>query len=528
MQLMYPSRSRAWPTALTQTAFRTLLLVVTVAGGAVFWLAPHPPMSDLAQHAGQVAILHDLLVGQSPWDHLLRINLFTPYLLGYGLATALSFLMPVDAALKLVLTLSFYGFVAAYVALRRRFDADERLDWLCLPGFFGFAYGYGFYSYLVAAPIGIVSLIAALDYAEQPSIRRGTILLLADIAVFFSHGLIFVFVSAIGGTFLLVRNRDDWRRIARSAWPYMALVALCGVYAFIHRNVDLAPMFAIKLMWGVTSSWIREPLIRLGCAIVYPWAIVPDVWTAPATLLMFAAPFCMGARCRKSGVAWIPLAILALLWLCVPSFAMNTAFLYHRFALFIFPFYALNFRSTSCDDETRNSSRRQAVLTQMAIAAVCVAFLSVQGVRAMRFAKESADFDLVSAALQPGQRALYFTFNKDSSAANNPIVYAGFALWYQADHRGLVDFNFAWSPAQVVRYRLDRLPAVGPADVSPRRPLHETFDWYRHQGRVYRYFFVRHTSPIPDGFLANPDCRVVLVKSAGNWSVYERQSCDHR
>ncbi|MFP3374257.1 hypothetical protein, partial [Pseudomonas sp. SIMBA_068] len=81
--------------------------------------------------------------GQSPWAPLLRINLFTPYLLGYGAAAALSFVMPVTAAFKVMLTLSFYGFVAAYVALRRRLGTDPRLDWLCVPGFFGFAYEFG-------------------------------------------------------------------------------------------------------------------------------------------------------------------------------------------------------------------------------------------------------------------------------------------------------------------------------------------------------------------------------------------------
>lgn len=520
MQTLDQSRPLACPGDMTRLWFRTLFFVTIVAGGAVFWLAPHPPMSDLPQHAAQVATLHDLLLGQSPWEQLLRINLFTPYLLAYGLATALSFLMPVEAALKLVLTLSFYGFVATYVALRRRFRADERLDWLCVPGFFGFAYEYGFFSYLVATPIGMGFLLIALDYAEQPSCRRGAFLLLADIAVFFSHGLLFVFVNAIGGTFLLVHNHGDWRRIARSVWPYVALAALCGVYALSHRNVDLAPMYPFRVLWSM------NPLIRFLCAIAYPWGIAPSIWMLAATMLMFAAPLFMGARWRRNGMAYVPLAIFVLGWFCIPTFAMNTFFLFHRFALFLLPFYALNFSSVERDDETRADTRRLGVWTQIALAAVCAAFLGAQGLRAMRFTDESSDFDTIAAEVEPAQRVLNVAFNISSPAADNPVVYDNFALWYQADHRGLVDFNAAWFPPQIVRYRLDRLPAVGPADAAPQ-PLSATFDWYKHQGWLYRYFFVRHTSPIPDGFFANPDCPVVLLKTVGTWSVYERQLC-HR
>ncbi|HEX7910172.1 MAG TPA: hypothetical protein VF534_19070 [Paraburkholderia sp.] len=520
MQILVQSRPGAFPSDMTRRLFRALFFVTTIAGGVIFWLAPHPPMSDLPQHAAQVAVLHDLLLGQSPWDQLLRINLFTPYILAYGLATALSFLMPVEAALKLLLTLSFYGFVATYVALRRRFQADERLDWLCVPGFFGFAYEYGFFSYLVATPVGLGFLLIALDYAEQPSRRRGVTLLLADIAVFFSHGLLFVLVNAIGGTFLLVRNRGDWRRFVRSIWPYVALVALCGVYALAHRDVDLAPMYPVTLAWGL------NPLIRFLCAIGYPWGIAPNAWMLVTTLLIFAAPLWMGVRWNRNRMAYVPLAIFALGWFCVPTFAMNTFFLYHRFALFLLPFYALMFSPVEHDGERRGDAGRLEVWPQIALAAICVAFLGAQGLHAIRFAEESADFDAIAAEIGPAQRALNVAFDITSPAADNPVVYENFALWYAADHRGLVDFNAAWFPPQIVRYRLDRLPAVGPADVAPQ-PFFSTFRWSRHQGWLYRYFFVRHTSPIPDGYFANPDCRVVLLKTVGTWSVYERQSC-HR
>ena len=107
-----------------------LFIGTVLLAGALFWIAPRPPMGDLPQHAAQVALLHDLVNGTSPWADLVRANYFTPYLLGYGLAFVLSFVMPVVSAMKLFLMLAFYAYVAAGVALRKEYEADARLDWL--------------------------------------------------------------------------------------------------------------------------------------------------------------------------------------------------------------------------------------------------------------------------------------------------------------------------------------------------------------------------------------------------------------
>jgi hypothetical protein len=130
---------------LEEVEIERLAFVATVLfAGATFWFAPRLPMTDLPQHAGQVAVWHDLLLGTSPWQSLVYVNYFTPYLVGYGAALLLSFVMPVWAALNLLLAFAYYGLVAACVALRARLGGDRRLDWLFLPGFFGYAYSWGF------------------------------------------------------------------------------------------------------------------------------------------------------------------------------------------------------------------------------------------------------------------------------------------------------------------------------------------------------------------------------------------------
>src|SRR4051794_34239042 len=101
-----------------RVAFRATVLFAA----ATFWFVHRPPMADLPQHAGQIALLRDLVFGQSKWQALVQVNWFTPYLAGYLPALLLSFVMPVLAALKLLLTVAYLGFVCACIALRRALE----------------------------------------------------------------------------------------------------------------------------------------------------------------------------------------------------------------------------------------------------------------------------------------------------------------------------------------------------------------------------------------------------------------------
>ena len=151
-----------------------ILFALTVAWGAsIVWLAPHPPMLDLPQHAGQLALLKQLLTGESPWAHLVQVNPFTPYMLGFALALPLSFVLPVAVALKLLLSLAYVAFVLVCVALRRHFGADARLDWLFVTSFFGFAFKWGFFTFVLTVPFGLWFILLVDRYALEGTVRRG-------------------------------------------------------------------------------------------------------------------------------------------------------------------------------------------------------------------------------------------------------------------------------------------------------------------------------------------------------------------
>ena len=482
-------------------------------------------MVDFAQHAGQVALLHDLALGTSPWSELFRINLFTPYLVGYGLAFPLSFLMPAGAAIQLVLSAAYIAFVFTLVSLRRHLGADARLDWLFVPSFFGVAYYWGFFTFLAAAPVAVAFILVADRYAQQPSTRRGVVTALVGIALLLSHGLMFAFGLAVAGALYTVRCRAV-RPWFRHLWPLVIPALVCLLYLWISTRLQaeyggIGHAGAVFWNWG----WKRPAKIfidALGGKTSLP--VLAGAFMLPLI------PWMLGLRIDwRRPAAWVMFAICFLMALALPMFALATGLLYLRFALFTLPAYALMFTlmppaNGLGEHWAGNPAHKPSVAARIAMPlmiGLTWVMLGQHSWQARRFAVEARDFETVLAAMEPRQRALSLPFAQRSDAANNDFAYLHFAAWYQSDKQGLVDFNFAWFPPQIARFRPDRLPAVSYGfEHSPG-----DFDWKQHQGGRYRYFLARHSEPLPADLFRGADCPPVHVITQGAWTLLEQQPC---
>jgi hypothetical protein len=495
--------------SITRMAF----IAAALFGGTIFWLANRPPMADLPQHAGQIAAFHDLLVGDSPWKAILKINLFTPYLIGYASATALSFFMPIVDAMKLLLTLSYYAFVLMCVLLRKRLGGDERLDWLFLPSYFGFSYEWGFFTFLMAAPVSLLYLLQSLKYSERPGFTAGVRLVAYGVVLFFSHGLMFIFSNIAGGLFLVIRRRP-LAIFLRALIPYVSLGALCVLYVVVNPHANSVVSVTNFTVPGATY------IGRLWNLLSYTWGDTLN-YRRVLTLAVLAMTLLLGLRFNRARpAAFMPMLALLLYWFASPERAMNTDFIYQRFAIFLLPFFALLFAQGSAHTAPRWVTHFQAVAIQMVLAFVCVGFLAVQARRAMEFSVESEEFEQVLSAAQPAQKALMLVFDTSSSASGYVRPYMHYAAWYQAERQGLIDPNFAWFLPQIVRFQPGSMPKLR-MEVGAE-PL--KFDWKQDHADQYRYFFVRNTAPLPAGLFNEARCPVHLVKSAGAWSLFEN-SC---
>jgi hypothetical protein len=491
--------------------WRWLFIAAALFGASVFWFAPHLPMVDLPQHAAQIALLRDLLRHDSPWADLFSINLATPYLIGYGLALPLSFFMPVGAAIQTLLSIAYLGFVFMCVKISRGLGADPRMDWLYLPGFFGFSYLHGLYTFLVAAPICLGFMHLGFGYAERRSLRRALAIVAAGAALLVSHGLAFALGWGIGGAALLLRVRR-LRELFIAALPYMVLAAGGALYFYLGRKLDAA-IINDKLpgYFGAT------PLVRLRQALFFPFSYYYQASShalyAPAAAVMLIAPWLLGLRLAGwRSLAWAPFAAVCMIFFFVPTFANNTALLYERFSLFLLPVFAWIFRASMPMRSLRST------LAQALLAITCLALLGWDAARVWRFGQETRGIDAIIKSLEPGQRALGLIFDRGSPGADDYLSYMHYVAWYQAEKGGLTDFNFAWFTPQIVRFRPEHRPAVriGFED----KP--EQFDWHRHRGADYRYFFVRADSDHSAQLFRDAECMPSVAASAGKWTVYER------
>jgi hypothetical protein len=487
---------------------RRWAFVLTVAfGGALFWIAPRPPMGDLPQHAAQVVMLHDLLTGSSRWSDLVQINYLTPYLFGYALATLLTFAMPVLVALKVVITGAYFAFVRAGVSLRRELDGDARLDWLFIPGFFGLAFQYGLFPFLVAAPIGLLVLRLARKFADAPTNANAARMVVAGVVLFFCHGLVFFFCVGVG--FVMAVARLKRANVIRVLIPY-TILGLVITAQFIHARMT-EPLLAhgeapVNWEWDKPGGWHRI-LAFPNCVVA---SNLRDPIFLPIVIAMLVAPWLLGARLATDRTKLAPAAAMIFTWLVVPAEIARTNLLYARFAIFLLPFYALAFRPAK-------DVGRRAAIVEAALPLLCCIFFGGLGLRERKFAREAASFETVLAAAEPNERALSVVLDPVSPAIRHPWAYHAYASWYQAERGGFVDFNFAYLLPEVVRFK--------PGKAPPPRADVETFDWHAVDASLYRYYFVHHTSPISVHMFDNDQCTVSVVKEDGDFSLFEKKEC---
>ena len=494
-----------------ETAERVLFWVSVAGAAGMMWLAPRLPMLDLPQHAAQIALWRDLLMGTSRWSHLVYINLLTPYLIGYGLALPFAVLFSAETAVRIVLTMAFLGFVAGCIGLRREIGSDKRLDWLFLPGFFGFDWKLGFLTFLAAAPVLFGLLILALRYARAPTVAKGCGLVVAGIALLFSHGLVFLFGMLIVGLLLLGPLKERWEsRLARLA-PVIVLTAILVLFAIVTSDRGTAAHYDHWRM-GV-PIWLR-PVAALIFISGSTWNLDPLLAGLAAVAML--TPFFIGPRANR-GAPRILMFALVFVFFALPSEAFQTGFLFHRFALFILPFFAFQFRTPEFA-APHNGANAPARFTMIA---ACLATLAIQGSRIWVFGQESRSFNRIEQAARPGKRALGIVFDGNSPGASNKVVYDHFPLWYQADHHGFVDFNFAAFHPQIVRFRPNEIPTVGQQFVA----RFKAFDWQKDHAWIYRYFFIRGSASRVDWLKARSPCKLSLVAADAPWFLVRRDSC---
>ena len=201
----------------------------------------------------------------------------------------------------------------------------------------------------------------------------------------------------------------------------------------------------------------------------------------------------------------------------MPGYIFGTYFVYQRFSIFIIPSYALLF---TLQTKHANSTLIPNITLVLLIAA-CWSTLALNTVRAFNFKKEAAGFEQLITQLKPGQKALALILDPISKADNNSIAYTHYPLWYQAEKNGVVYDNFAIYAPMPVRFK------PGHVHLGYEHADANTFEWLKHQGGLYTYFFVRTAADgeIPQSWFKNAPCQPKLIARDGQWQIYQNQVC---
>jgi hypothetical protein len=495
---------------------RLVWLATVVFGLGIFWMPHRPPMVDLPQHAAQIGLLADVFSGESPWAGILKINFATPYLTTYGLGWLLAHFMPVVTATKLILSCALCAFDVMSVLLRKTLSSDPRLDWLALASFFGFAWKWGFLSFLVAAPIGLLFIWASIRYLTEKKSSRAALLIAVGSVLLISHGLIFIFAWSVG-FYMCCWSAYQSRQWVKALWPVVLTAAIFLAYSLFISYVQFG-LVSGSDSYGITI-WALNPIGRLKELFVYSFDNQSSVLYTIVTCVLILAPLAL--RCQiniKNQMVWAILVLTLIIFFCAPAYAAKTAFLYQRFAIFLLPAWALIF---SKNQITKQSRLTENIIILLMALSVWVPLASHMA-EAIRFKRESTDFEIILNRLEPNKRALYLAIDNYSPADRHQNIYLHYGSWYQADKKGFVDFNFAWFPPQMLRFKTDDVTEIRPSfEFQPK-----TFDWNKHKGDKYDYFIVRSEISVEEKkYFMGAQCMPVLLAQRGAWYVYEKNSC---
>ena len=476
-----------------------LFAAATLLAVLPLWLTPYLPLVDAPQHAAQVASLHELLRGNPVFTADLEINWFTPYLVGYLLLFAVSSVLPIVVATKVVLSAALIAFPWVTGLVLRELGTDERLKWLAIPGSYSVAFYWGFVVYVVAIPIALALLVLTIRFERDPSLRRGIGIAAFSVLLFFCHVMALGFVALACLTYLVGRNLGSPQRLLRLMLPYTAPLPIIALWMTRILGTEASVQNAPTVFGGFRAHLTTLFSQLSGLDGIAFAASLPIA----ATILLL--PFATGHRFSAKPERWLPLTVGVVVYFLFPSFAQNTAFLYERLGVFLIPLWLMAW------DPPANKGRAFGVVTL----AILALWSGVNLVRFALFGSSMNQFDVVLKAAEPGRHLAGMLVCNASPYFTNP-VYLHFAAWYQAVGLGIADMSFAITHPSPVRYRDMKQPRFG--EFLAWNPT--AFSWSRDAGDSYDYFLVCAGADLADVLFKDRQASVTLVAQQGPWWLY--------
>lgn len=467
------------------------------------------PMIDLPQHYAMVSILAHH--GDAAYGFAQRYTFdfvgrpyATVYLLGAGLAK----LMPLGAAMRIVVATCTLAPLAGTYALLRAIDRPRIYALLALPFAFGALWHWGFLNFLLGTGLFLALLALVVHAAQRPSTKLRVAIGLLAILLLFTHvhGLFMLFGLAPLFAWAWRDQHTSTLGSLRTCLPLVPAALLAGFFVlttWTHADGTWSYLYP-----GLSERIRRFPEF-LGAGVRAPWpAISLAVFAGLLIGLVILGGRKAAPRGRQLVVLGFALVSQIAFYLALPLNTKTATFLSARHAILCIVFALLLAPALAGG---RLAIARAAVVAFAAVALVVV------GVHLRRFDAEARDYDGILAHAQPNRRVVSLIFDP-RSPTTHPFVfpYLHFAAYYQAAYGGDLSRSFALVWNVPIRYRAD----------YPRYAIDERIEFNPRAFSLERdlphFDYVLTRSPRPIVF--PPQAGLTRVAASGMWTLWENPS----
>lgn len=434
-----------------------LVGVALVAVALVCVVFRYLPMVDLPQHYAMVSIMRHH--GDPAWGFAQRYTfdfLGRPYATVYFLATALSWVMPLGAAMRITVALCVVAPFAGLWALMHALDRPRAWVLAVIPFAFGALFHWGFLNFLLGTGVFVAGLALVVRAASgEGRWEPWALLALGPFALLTHfHSLVMLLVTAPLFAFGWARDRDLRRAARRVVLPLVpgGLLAVLFV-ALTWRQAEGA--------WAVMNPGFSERVSRFVEFLAggLPEDAALGFVLALAALAIAALLLGEHGDRRQGAVLLAALLLQVVGYFALPLNTNTATFVSARHALLIVLFVV----PLLPDPE---GARGLALRALAGVAAL--AGLLVIGRQLACFDREARDVDAVLDKTAPARRMLPLIFARGSACCDpRAFPYLHFAAYYQAARGGELSRSFAVVWNVPIRYRAD----------YHRWPIRELVEW---------------------------------------------------
>lgn len=453
------------------------------------------PMADLPQHAVQLTVWKYLYDSCYLLRDSYEINWLTPYLLGTFVMHVVAMVMPVHAALKLVVYLTL---IAIPLVLRRIAEFSGIDPWIALIGFplgFGFTFYWGFVNFNIVVPVVLLLLVYGCRMSKQSA---GAITVTALFAVFIaiSHALVYAFSLVVVAPTMLARRL--WWHAAAMLAPVPLLLA------WVVRSQG--QQVRARAPW----DWQLHPrrFLQMFDFLLSAGGDADAFWFA---IILVMAALLLGAGLAAERWRWIPFLAATGAFLFTPFSAMGQTLLYPRLSTII--------PATALIALAPRTPRINVRLARLLLVLVVLTWMAILAARFRMFDRDADGFDRLADSIPANQRVLLLNVTQSAEITGMPFLH--WSGHYFERKGGVIGWSFAANFPAVIRYRAGFNPGVPPfITYDPR-----FFDWKQHSH--FDYFIVRAPVDMTPLMFREAGGAAQLRQRAGMWWLYENRQLRH-